>query len=306
MNTDLSDISFPLRRPNGAYLGMTTPQEQRWCREFAENRFRGDGARVELGPFIGSLTIPIAEGLQAAVASGRLPRERAFTESYDLYHWHHSMDGCIAGTPLEGRIQNGQWFHHIFQANTAHMAPYIHGHWADLCVEKWNGGPIELLLLDCLKYDKVTNNVLGQFFPALRSGLSRIAQQDYFHFYEWWTHLLTFEQRHLLEIEEEVAGSGMLILKVTGDFAPWCAGQDRCRDFSTTSPEAIEEAYEWNFRVIDPRNHDSLHAARIWAYICIGKPDTARRLYEENRARYGESYPFKDLTWYCQTDGHPF
>lgn len=299
---ELTDITFPIRRADGGYLGMTTLQEQDWCRAYAQHVHTGKGALVELGCFFGSLTLSLAEGLQAS----RLPREAAVVQAYDLFYWHRSMVGCIWRTPLEGRIKEGDWFIDVFKANTAHLLPWINVHWADLGKEGWEDGPIELLLLDCLKYDAITNNVIRNFFPSLRPGLSRMVHQDYFHFYEWWTHLLTWEQRDLLEIEEEVPHSGMLVLKVCKDFSDYCARYPVDRDFSKTPVELLEAAYEWNYSVISPANHDALTAARIWAHVGIGRKDLARRILDENRERYASSSHFSDLLTYCEEEGFAF
>ncbi len=303
---DLSGIVFPMRRADGGYLGMTTLQEQAWCRDYGARRHTGAGALVELGCFFGSLTIPFAEGLRAAALAGRLRPEQAVVDAYDVFWWHHSMEEAVAGSPLAGRLREGEWFVEICRANTAHVLPYARIHWEDLTTYQWPGGVIELLLLDCLKYDAVTNPVVRGFFPATRPGLSRIAHQDYFHFYEWWSHVITFEQRDLLEIEEEVPHSGMLVLRVTGDLGPYCSAYDPQRAFARTPPALIEDAYAWNYRVIQPANHDALTAARMWAYIQTGDLDTARRLYADTRARYGASPHYAMLTGYCASQGIAF
>lgn len=303
---DLSDIEFPLRRPDGGYLGMTTLEEQEWCKQFTASRYTGEGALVELGAFFGSLSLSLADGLAEAAESGRLTKKQALLESYDLFYWHRSMTTSIKGTPLEGRLKEGDWFFEVFQANTAHRADYINPTWGDLGKKKWEGGPIEFLLLDCLKYDEITNNVMQSFIPATRPGLSRIGHQDYFHFYEWWTHLINFEQRNYLEIEEAVPNSGMLIMKVTGDLREYCHSYNSERDYSKTTPDQIEAAYEWNFSVISPEFHPTLHAARIWAYVWTGQRETARRIYEETKSQYEFAPAYKDLILYCEAEGFPF
>ena len=302
---DLTGIQFPLRNPNGSYLGMTTREEQDWCRRFASETFSGKGALVELGCFFGSLSIPFAEGMAEAVAIGRLTQEQAILNAYDLFYWHHSMIGTIAGTPLEGRIHEGEWFVDVYRENVRHLEKFINLTWGDLGKKEWQGGPIEFLLLDCLKYDAITNNVIKHFFPSTVPGLSRLGHQDYFHFYEWWTHVITYEQRDLLSIEEEIPDSGMLILRVEKDLAGYCAAYDANRHFKSTSPELIEDAYAWNFSVISPEFHDALLAAKIWAYAWIDQLETAQKLYAEASSKFQQSYSFGLLRDYCRSEGIP-
>ncbi|MEX0324444.1 MAG: hypothetical protein AB3N63_19975 [Puniceicoccaceae bacterium] len=303
---DLSNIEFPLRRPDGGYLGMTTLGEQDWCRDYAASRFKGNGALVELGSFMGSLTIPLAEGLKEAIQSGHLDKAAARIHVYDLFYWHRSMIPVVEDTPLSSILNEGDWFFDVYKANTAHVEDMLEITWGDLGKEQWNGDEIEFLLLDCLKYDEITNNVIQSFFPATRPGLSSIAHQDYFHFYEWWTHLITFEQRGFLEIAEAVPDSGMLILDVKKDLSKYCADYDPQRDFSKTTPEQIEAAYAWNFSVIQEAFHQPLKAARIWAYVWTGNPEKARQLYNEASPEDQLSPAFQDMKLYCDTEGFPF
>ncbi len=303
---DLSNIEFPLRRPDGGYLGMTTLEEQNWCREYTKSRFKGNGALVELGSFIGSLTLPMADGLKKAIQSGRLGAASAKIHVYDLFYWHRSMIPVVEDTPLSSILKEGDWFHEVYKANTAHVEELLEVTWGDLGKETWNGSEIEFLLLDCLKYDEITNNVIQSFFPATRPGMSSIAHQDYFHFYEWWTHLITFEQRDFLKIKEAVPDSGMLILDVQKDLSGYCQNYDPQRDYSTTTAEQIEEAYEWNFRAIPMDYHQPLMAARIWAYVWTGNPEKARQLYQDASPEDRLSPAFQDMKLYCDTEGYPF
>lgn len=303
---DLSKIEFPMRRSDGGYLGMTSLEEQAWCREYTKSSFRGKGALVELGSFLGSLTLPMAEGLMDAVNTGRLNEDSARIHVYDLFYWHRSMYQAVENTPLSKMIKEGDWFYEIYAANTAHVENLLQVTWGDLGKEKWKGEPIEFLLLDCLKYDEITNNVIQSFLPATRPGLSLIGHQDYFHCYEWWTHLITYEQRDLLEVSEIVPNSGMLVLKVVKDLSDYCAGYDPNRDYSQITIEQIEAAYEWNFSVMPESTHKPLKAARIWAHVWTGNAGRARQLYDESTVQDRHSHAFKEMKLYCDTEGFPF
>jgi len=285
---------------------MTTLEEQSWCQDYTRHQYSGAGAVVELGCFLGSLTIPLAEGLKSAVKSGRLSGSGHRIHSHDLFYFHHSFFDALGSHPLKDRVQEKEWFFEIFEQNIALLSDWVQPYWTDLGKATWEGGVIELLLLDCMKYDAITNNVLQQFFPALKPGVSMIVQQDYFHFYEWWTHLITFEQRDLLEITEEVPHSGMLVLKVTGDIAAECAQRDPNRAFNEVPAAAMEEAYEWNYRVIREANHDSLTAARIWGHLCNGRKEFAVELYREAEKKYPGSPHLLDVVNYCRNEDIDF
>jgi hypothetical protein len=57
---------FPSRRPASAsdVVGMIVEQECAWFRSYAAGLYSGAGAIVDLGCFVGSTTISLAQGLR--------------------------------------------------------------------------------------------------------------------------------------------------------------------------------------------------------------------------------------------------
>src|SRR5687768_9256408 len=64
-------------------LGATTLEERAFCEWYARSAYRGAGAIVDLGSWLGSTTVPLARGMS------RRPPGAATTriEAYDRFVW---------------------------------------------------------------------------------------------------------------------------------------------------------------------------------------------------------------------------
>src|SRR5712691_11734694 len=78
-------------------FGMTSRQEQHWLRTYAAQSYRGTGAIVDLGCFLGATTISLAEGL-ALNSSARQQQIHA----YDLFIWDERFELWAKGKEVEG------------------------------------------------------------------------------------------------------------------------------------------------------------------------------------------------------------
>jgi hypothetical protein len=293
-------LRFPLEEYPGKLLGMTCKAEQDYCEALARDTYEGWGELVELGCFLGSLSIPLARGLRANPRPS--VRERSL-RAFDLFFWHRSMEGSIRGSVLEGRMTEGDWFEELYAANTASVADRIAFRLTDLGAESWDGGPIEILVVDAMKYDVLTNNIVREFFPALRPG-SLLLHQDYLHFYEGWIHLMTYEQRTVLEKVTEVERNSTVVFRVTGDLAPFAAAYPPERIFAETPPELLREVYAWQRHAISPDYHDAIEAAAIMSWVHTGQLEEANRAYREQAPRFGDSAQFKWMRNFLTAKGH--
>ncbi len=91
-----------LHRPTGPKrLGLTTADEQAWCRWYGESGYQGLGVIVEWGAWLGSLTTSYCEGL---LANPRVPRARKIAFVYDLFRWEPWCEDEVRGTEHEGKL----------------------------------------------------------------------------------------------------------------------------------------------------------------------------------------------------------
>lgn len=157
---------------------MLAREEQLFYYWLMRDWARGDGATVDLGCFAGGSTARLAEGQRAAGRAGPI-------HAYDRF----CADGRVkakflypAGIdPFEGED--------ILPLVTRLLAP-----WAETIVlhpgrieeQSWDGGPIEILVLDASKIVANMDRMAEIFFPALIPGRSVVVQQDYLHWANPW------------------------------------------------------------------------------------------------------------------------
>ena len=135
----------------GDELGMTSGNEQAFCRDYAREQYTGSGEIVDLGCWLGATTVSFAKGLQR---NHRLTREtrRQRIHSYDLFRWHPTMEREVRGTPLAGKFHEGDSFLPEFEKRTAAWSEYFSVHAGDIKAAPWKGGPIELLFVDAISH----------------------------------------------------------------------------------------------------------------------------------------------------------
>lgn len=149
-------------------LGMTSMAEQAYCEWYASRLYSGKGKIVELGAWLGALTISLATGLRR---SGRRFGSDAL-HSYDVFSWHHSFEVAVRETSLEGAYEEGTDFYPLYLQTIASVRGLVTPHKSDLVTEQWLGDPIEFLLIDAMKYEALVQNIQGSFLPSLLPGTS--------------------------------------------------------------------------------------------------------------------------------------
>jgi SAM-dependent methyltransferase len=164
---------------------MLLIEELRLLNYLAQDIYRGAGAIVDAGSFLGGSTVALAEGLRRN-PHWRLRREGKPIHSYDRFEVEEWTRGIHF--PMEAAA--GTSFRDRFDRNIAPYEDLVEVHAGDVMEHPWNGGPIEILFIDLAKHWTVCDWVTWQFFPHLIPGRSLVIQQDYLYG-EWvgWLHV---------------------------------------------------------------------------------------------------------------------
>lgn len=280
------------------FLGMTSLDEQAYCEWYASRLYTGRGHIVELGAWLGALTLAIGAGL-------RRNRRRQATgqfHSYDIFSWHHSSDPAVKGTPLEGVYRDGDDFYPLFLQRTAAVADLVTSHKAELCTEDWPHGPIEFLVVDAMKYEALVQNIQKRFFPFLLPRHGILMHQDFLHFYEGWIHVAMYHLRRCFAPVIALPGSGTFVFRCR------CQPRPEELDFpasvSDLSPDLIEEAYSWTFQLVPEAYHDKIAAAHTMMYVHRRELDKAERLLKnyDTERRYSGSHEFGMMLDYLREE----
>lgn len=270
---------------------MTSITEQAYCEWYARELYSGQGAIVELGCWLGSLTASLAKGLQA---NPGIPPEMRRINVMDYFKWDVVMEDWVEGTRFAGRVQDGGDFQKLYREAIADILEMVDISQADLSERGWKGGAIEFLLIDCMKRIEVASNVARSFFPQLIPGASYVAHQDYLHFFHSWIHVLMYRLRNSIQPVLTVPGSSTVVFKCVRRVRP-----RQCkfpRSFAEVSPEEIDAAFDWNFEFVDEDLHDAIAAAKVSAFVHKGELDVAKRLYSQYISDpYPESIHFERM-----------
>ncbi|MDB5069227.1 MAG: hypothetical protein JWM87_338 [Candidatus Eremiobacteraeota bacterium] len=256
---DRIDVSFAglgaaddvARYPFGRLLGMLTPNEQAYLYAWAARAYDGRGAVVDLGCWLGTSTIPLAEGLAAN------PRANgAVVDAYDQFVWESWMASATIPS-LGDRYRDGDSFLPEYRERTAPYAGRIRVHAGDLNGEHWRGGPIALLFNDVSKSWSLAATVLREFWPAAGAG-ALIVEQDFVHAYCYWLHLIAWAMRDRLEPVGVVPQAASFVFRRKEDAASGITSVGP-GDFSAAD---VDAAYDYALSIVPPDGASTLLAAK--------------------------------------------
>jgi hypothetical protein len=280
--TPLSDLLRPRRyfrlrsKRNKQEFGMTTRHEQHWLRTYAAQTYRGTGAIVDLGCFLGASTISLAKGL----ALNSKIRQRQI-HAYDLFIGDEFYEAWAKGKQVEGLLTAGGSFLPEFLRRTQKWRDQIVVHEEDLRYARWEEEPIEFLFIDAMKSPELATAIASEFFPQLVPGQSYVAQQDFAHYYTSWIHLLQFRLRDCFEVIADIPGSGTVVFRCQKKLSP---GQWGDLSLASARPAEIEAAFAYSMALVSEDKKINVLAAKAMAYVHRGELERARQVVEATAA----------------------
>jgi hypothetical protein len=277
---------------------MTSMSEQVYCDWYADKLYTGRGKIVELGAWLGALTMAIAAGLRR---NSRMPRKALF-HSYDIFRWHHSFEIAVKGTPLERVFKDGDDFYPLYLHTIKDALDLVVPHQVDLSSEKWADGPIEFLVVDAMKNEALLRNIQDSFFPLLMRKRGILMHQDFMHFYEGWIHVAMYQLRDCYVPVCVLPDAGTVIFRCRKE--PSRRELDFPRSVNELPVELIEGAYSWALRIVPEEHRDKIAAAHTMMYVHRADWEAAGRLLDryQGHGPYRESHEFKMMLDYLLID----
>jgi Methyltransferase domain len=255
-------------------LGMTSRQEQQWLRTYAARNYRGNGAIVDLGCFLGATTIAFAEGL----ALNRMAKCKRI-HAYDLFTWNKGYEAWANGNEVEGLFPVGGSFLPEFLRRTEKWRRSIAVHEGDLRKAHWEHGPIEFLFIDAMKTPEVAAAIASEFFPHLVPGKGYVAHQDFPHCFTPWVHFLTFRLRNYFSFVADLPQSSLFRLK--RKIAPEILASELSP--TALSPAEIEAAFDYSMRLVGDDKKANVIAAKAMAYAAREEFTRAHEIVTQSR-----------------------
>jgi hypothetical protein len=161
---------------------MITAEEKRLLYWLAREHYRGEGAIVDAGSYLGASTVALAAGLRDRDE----PVDGAPIAAYELFEINAPM---LAWLPEDPDFEPGGSFRPRFERNVAGYERWIDLVAGDILEHPWEGGPIEILFVDIAKGWQLNDFVVASFFGSLIPGHSILVQQDYVGEHHPWIHI---------------------------------------------------------------------------------------------------------------------
>ena len=266
-------------------LGMTSRQEQQWLRTYAARNYRGNGAIVDLGCFLGATTIALAEGLTL----NRTTAKQKQIHVYDLFIWNKGYEKWGKGTEVEGVISPGRTFLPEFLKRTQKWRDYIIVDEENLRQAHWEHGPIEFLFIDAMKSPEVASAIASEFFPDLVPAKGYVAHQDFPHCSTPWVHLLTFRLRGYFSFVADLPQSSLFRLE--REIEPSILASDLSP--TALSPAEIEAAFDYSMSLVGDDKKANVIAAKAMAYVAREEFTRAHEIVTQSR--YGPTSRANEL-----------
>ena len=270
--------SYLRSQRNRHLFGMTSRQEQDWLRTYAAKTYRGLGALVDLGCFLGATTISLAEGLTLNSNAGQNR-----IHAYDLFTWSKDFELWAQGREVEGDFTIDESFLPEFLKRTENWRDYIVVHEEDLAQAQWHGGAIEFLLVDAMKSPEIASAILRGFFPHLLPERSYVMQQDFAHCDTPWIHLLAFRLRNYFSVAADVPKSATTVFRCERELLR--ADLEMDLSLRSCSVAEIEAAFDYTLYLVADDKKANVIAAKAMAYRERG--DSARARDIITQAEYG-------------------
>jgi hypothetical protein len=270
-------------------LGLTTKEEQAWCRWYGEEAYGGRGAVVEWGAWLGSLTASYCEGL---ARNPCLP-DGTVAHAYDLFRWEDWCEEQVQGTEHAGKLRVGDSFADYFRTLHAPYARFLAVRSADLATASWDGPPIELVINDAVKTPAIGVNVFRRFLPALLPEVGVLANQDYLWPTDAFLAVLMYQVRESFEFEYALPDSCMTIFRCRR--AVDVSGVDIPVTLAEVDPALLAEAFGWSratVRATPPAMIDLGHAVTLWQ---AERRDDAMRIVRDRRLAEKSGHPMYDF-----------
>ena len=166
--------------------GMLTTGERALLSEVVRRTWRGEGAIVDGGSFLGASLVAEARGLEANpvfadLALARFPSGKPI-HGYDRGHHPAPANPAAERSRTYGAVEYvlGESFVPQLEETVAPHRDLIELHIGDLTEMSWDGSPVELAFIDVCKTPDLNAHVSRQFYPALIGGSSRLIHQDFF------------------------------------------------------------------------------------------------------------------------------
>jgi hypothetical protein len=171
--------------PTGIFRfpGETNKEERLLYYWICNELYRGVGEIVEIGALLGASSTSLALGVLDNPRVANKERRIHVFDKFEAYE--HQVNHFFPANNIEG-LRVGDDFSHIYRQNIQPLESMLDVNVGDILDVTWQGGPIEILFIDCAISIEISNAIISKFYPHLIPCKSLIIDQDFFFQRCWW------------------------------------------------------------------------------------------------------------------------
>jgi hypothetical protein len=272
-----SSIGAPVAGAPGAEIpGMVSPAEMAFFRESAARYVGKEGAIVDLGCWLGSTSVALAQGLQSHGPQASNRKERIL--GFDRFVWEEWMPAHL---PF-GLYHPGESF--LPEARRVvrdHGGDGVELIQADLTLYEWRDGPIKILLVDAMKNESIASQITASFYPSLVTG-GLLIHQDFKHYYTSWIHVIQYRLRQYFRFDGIVPGSGTVAFEVIAPIPGEAVAG--ATDLAGIPDDEVDASFRHSLDLVGPGDSVNIAAAHVMQYVHLGRKVRALETLEMYRS----------------------
>jgi hypothetical protein len=282
---------FAAHLPSGPKrLGLTTKEEQAWCRWFGAEAYDGRGVIVEWGSWLGSLTTSYCEGL---ALNASVPARGKVAYVYDLFRWEEWCEDQVKGTEHAGKLTIGESFIDYFRTLHRPYERFLDVRSDDLASCGWDGPEIQLVINDAVKTLAIGDNVFRNFLPSLLPGTGLLANQDYLWPTDSFLTVLMYLVRNFFDFEYALPDSCMVVFRCRQPLDPGVVRFPHA--LSEIDPSLFAEAFAWSRRTVRTTPLAMIDLGQAVSLWQAGFREDAKRLVRDGRLAEKNGSPMYDF-----------
>lgn len=266
-NSDLlGDWTSPLPPDDLLALDQTDPAERAWVTRCLSEEPLPDGSVVELGTWLGAMSLTIGAAMRDGSRSSR--RFHAY-DSFRLDGHEEELNEAVSGT----RYCAGDSFRALYDKRIAAVADHVDVHEGLVEHAEWpRESPIAFIFNDVAKSWSTWLAVRSTFYSALQPG-SIVVEQDFAHPYTPWLHLSHHRWRSYFEVVGAIPGTQSVVMRLVHPLGrDELTRNDLVEGFT---PREIQDAFDWAESLVEPKSRSAVAAARVMLYVLHGEVSVA-------------------------------
>lgn len=257
--------------PKPEIPGMVSSDEMAFFTESAARYVGREGAIVDLGCWLGSTSIALAQGILSHGSKTDNGNEKVF--GLDMFLWEEWMPAHIPYCVYE---PGDSFLPEARRVVREHGGGRVELIQADLGLYQWSGGPIKILLVDAMKNEDLAIQIPRTFFPSLTPG-SLLIHQDFKHYYTSWIHVLQYRLRQYFRFYRSVRW-GTVAFEVVASVPREAV--DRATEFATIPDDETDASFRHSLELVGTEERANIAAAHVMHYLHLKRKDRASHIVE--------------------------